>query len=102
MFFITTITTFIDKNTPFTSEEYKKYSTRCVGYYKDVENARYVVHNNAGDIWETIYRYAIIEEVAEGLYPSLLSREWFEYNVEKNKYEPINELEKPIYPKSIG
>ncbi len=44
-------------------------SIRTVGYYADLEDARKTVINNAGDICETIYDYAIIEGVEQGLYP---------------------------------
>lgn len=63
---------------------------RNVGFYVDFNNAYEIVHNNGGDLWETIYEYAMIEEVGEGLYGSAGMRTWwFKYNHETGLYDEI-------------
>lgn len=46
----------------------KGYS-HCFGYYKNFKFATQAVHNNYGDINETIYDYVVIEYIEEGLNP---------------------------------
>lgn len=66
-------------------------SERLVGYYTNKDKAFNAIINNACDINETCYDYALIEEVEEGLYNAAMHRYWFEYNRAKDKYEPIEE-----------
>lgn len=67
--------------------------TRVVGYYLTYDDARETVVNNAGDIHETIYDYALIEKVAPGIYNGATSdyRSVFKYNKEKERYDPVEE-----------
>lgn len=62
-----------------------------VGYYTSKEKAFETVLNNYGDIWETCYDYAVIEEVEEGLYPCSMTRWFFKFNSKLDKYEEIKE-----------
>lgn len=76
-------------------------SVRTVGFFNSLDDARETVINNHGDICETIYDYAVIEGVGEGLYPLLEYQELFkvvsptitedgkEYYNSSLKYEPI-------------
>ena len=66
-------------------------STDVVGYYTDLDVAIEAVTNNACDINETVYDYAVIEKVSEGLYNPSVTSYWFKYNREKDSYEPIDE-----------
>lgn len=66
-------------------------STNVVGYYTDLDVAIKAVTSNACDINETVYDYAVIEEVSEGLYNPSIKSYWFKYNREKDSYEPIDE-----------
>jgi hypothetical protein len=68
-------------------------ATRCVGYYEKLESAEDTVKNNYGDIWETCYDYAVIENIEEGLYPMTVDRQFYKHNDEKDTYEPIDEPE---------
>lgn len=79
MFFITTV-----------SEDGK--STRCVGYFKDLKEAKERVKKNYCDIFEFLYKYAVIEKVPEGIYRGIDSEYWFEIDLEKLEYK---EIEKP-------
>ena len=67
--------------------------TRVVGYYFTYDDARETVVNNAGDIHETIYDYALIEKVAPGIYNGATSdsRSVFKYNKAKERYDPVEE-----------
>ena len=66
-------------------------SSRTVGYFNAFKKADEIVRNNSYDICETIYLYAIIEEVEEGIYPECKNRYWYKYNVKNGNYEPIDE-----------
>lgn len=67
-------------------------SSRVVGFYEDKYTAFSRVMENCCDIWETIYDYAIVEEVEEGLYPRT-EQYFFKYNMETQLYEPIEKPE---------
>ncbi len=60
---------------------------RTVGWFPDLATATEIVEGNYGDIHETVYRYAVIEEVPRGLYPAV-KKHWFEWNGEK--YQPCS------------
>ena len=65
-------------------------STNIVGYYTDLAVAIEAVTSNACDINETVYDYAVIEKVSEGLYNPSVTSYWFKYNRAKDSYEPID------------
>ena len=64
-------------------------SARTFGYYADRDEAIEVVKKNNCDIQERIYRYAVIEHIPEGLYNLATERLFFEWNEEKEEFEPI-------------
>lgn len=64
------VTTF-EKLEKTEGDYYEFGSTRTVGVFEDIEEARDIVKNNKDDICETIYNFAVIEEVNMGLYPML-------------------------------
>lgn len=68
-------------------------STSVPGWYSEKEKAFKAVRENACDINETCYDYAIIEEIEEGLYnPAMKHQRWFfKFNREKDEYEEIKE-----------
>lgn len=81
---------FIDEKKPETP------LVRCVGYYTKKEDAIYSVENNVCDIFEATYNYAVIEEIAEGLYEVDVEPIFFKYNMKKERYERCKK------PKIIG
>lgn len=89
MYFITTICKF---------DEYGPKGTRCVGYFKDLEEAKDIVTNNKCDLWETIYNYAVIEKIGEGLYQYDQNPIWFQWCHETKTYK---EIEKPEEAKNF-
>jgi len=70
----------------------KGYS-HCFGYYKNFKFATQAVHNNYGDINETIYDYVVIEYIEEGLNPICKKRWFYKFDYENHKYEFIPEPE---------
>lgn len=66
-------------------------SERLVGWYSDFEKAEADVCNNACDINETCYQYALIEECTEGLYQYIPHRWLYEYDKATDTYNPIEE-----------
>jgi hypothetical protein len=60
---------------------------KCMGYYKDFDDAKYSLTTNELDINETIYDFAMIEEISNGLYADDTRRWWFKFDYEKNIYE---------------
>lgn len=73
--FIVTTFTKLEKDHKY--DWYEFGDTRTVGIFPSLEEARNVVENNVCDIFETIYDYALIEEVTFGLYPDLISQELY-------------------------
>lgn len=67
-------------------------SSRTVGYLNNLNKAKEIVENNYYDLFETIYDYAVIEEVPEGIYPLYKNQFWYKWNLKEDKYE---ECEKP-------
>ena len=65
--------------------------TDIVGFYTNFKQADSRVKENACDINETCYDYAIIEEVKEGLYQYPRKRWLYKYNKDNNEYEKIEE-----------
>jgi hypothetical protein len=68
-------------------------SLRCFGYSKDFKYADESIRNNVTDLNETIYDYAVIEKVEEGLNPIAWDRWFYKYDRKKDIYEPIEEPE---------
>jgi hypothetical protein len=68
-------------------------ATRTVGFYYEKETALDAVHNNAGDMNETVYDYAIVEEVEPGLYPCSTVRWLYKFDYKTKQYNPIEEPE---------
>lgn len=66
-------------------------SSRLVGWYPKFDMANLSVKENNGDMYETCYKYALIEECKRGLYHPASKRWWYEYNKEKDEYVPIDE-----------
>ena len=64
-----------------------------VGFYRNKNTAFSAVKENWGDIHETCYDFAIIEEVEEGLYPCSTVRWIFHWIQSKQAYVQIEEPE---------
>lgn len=89
MYFITAMTSILTEKTDCKSEEAQNQTSRCFGYYVKEEDARIALKNNNCDMHETMYDYAVIEKVEEGIHPISDIVGWFQYNSEANSYEPI-------------
>lgn len=78
---------------PPVERDYDIGDCRTVGYFDNYNNAALRLHNNACDLYEDIYDYAIIEEVEQGLYPNVKSRKFFKYDKEQDGFFEIEEPE---------
>jgi len=70
-------------------------TSRTVGFFATLEEAKRIVENNICDIFESYYRHATIECIHDGLYPIDGSSEhtiFYEWNVITKKYM---EIQKP-------
>jgi hypothetical protein len=68
---------------------------RTVGWFKTEEEAKEIVENNCGDIYECgYYQYAVVEEYESGLYIMSYEKQWYRWNKEQEKYEPIRKPSK--------
>lgn len=78
--------------------------TRLVGWYAEKEDAIQAVKDNACDICECCYGYALIEAVREGLYqPADHDERWFfKYNSESDGYDPIPEPTEQGWRQTVG
>lgn len=76
MFFITTLQT-LEYDSEYNCWDFG--AQRTPGYYANLEDARETVVNNWGDIYETIYKYILIEEIeSDGLYPECTLKELYQ------------------------
>ena len=64
---------------------------RCWGFYTDKNMAIDALHENATDMNETMYEYAIVEEYYEGISNFTGFRQFFKYSDEKDGYFEIDE-----------
>ena len=74
---------------------------RCVGYCSTFEKAEEIISDNACDIWETCYDYAVIENIEEGLYQYDHDAVWYKWDDLNEKYEKIEEKPEQ-YKKLVG
>ena len=86
MYFITTITNLSDIS-----------DSRCIGYFSDQESAIKAIESNWGDFWETIYNYAVIENIPEGIYKFDAEPLWFQYDRDTEEYKPIDRPEETLH-----
>ena len=66
-------------------EKWVMDTTRCVGYFFNLKDAKHAVLFNQADIFEHCYNLAVVEEVREGLYSVGRREWWYEWSYEKNK-----------------
>jgi hypothetical protein len=60
--------------------------SRCVGYYDEMEQAMWAVRNNAGDIHETNFNWAVIEHFGGGIYPQASCELWYQWFAKERGY----------------
>jgi len=71
--------------------------SRCVGFTTDKMRAVDIVSHNYGNINEEgYYKYAVVERIEPGLYPSVLEAIWFQWNKDKKRYDGCT------VPKGLG
>ena len=68
---------------------------RCVGYFETYEEAANIVLHNFYDINETIYNYAVIENIEEGIYQYDQNSQWFELYTDVEGNPRYRKIEKP-------
>ena len=64
---------------------------RVIGYYHTFGSVNSALKKNICDIHETIYNYAVVEEILEGIYPEVTDRWFYKYDKEKDGFYPIEE-----------
>lgn len=62
---------------------------RTCGYYDNFNDADRALIVNHKDMSETIYDYAVIEYIRQGIFPTVQDRWFYKYNSEKDVYIPI-------------
>lgn len=65
--------------------------SRVVGYYNNFYDADMVLKNNNCNIHESIYHYAIVEKIKEGIYPIVKNRWFYKYDKNNNGFFPVEE-----------
>ena len=86
------ITHEIDYNKPLFPDRPRKdgdwnfvHEKRTVAWYSDLKTAKKCITENWGDIHETGYNYASIEETLSGLYPFIEKEHWYEWKGKSKK-----------------
>ena len=64
-----------------------------VGFVEEIHEAGHLLKNNACDLWEGQYHYAVIEDIKPGIYSIPEDRCFFHYDEVKGGYYPIEEPE---------
>lgn len=65
--------------------------SRTFGYYDNFDDADRALRANYGDMHETIYYYAVIECIRQGIHPRPGERWFYKYDKEKDGFYPIEE-----------
>lgn len=76
--------------------EYSFADTGCQrtwGYFNSKAMAVAALHSNCTDMWETIYNYAVLEEIGLGIANICEDRQWFKFDYKRNGYFEIEEPE---------
>lgn len=75
----------------------KKSDSRTVGYFHTLKEAKQVVEENQGDIFEFYYRHATIEGICDGLYPLSIEDAdktlFYEWDLKEQRYKRIQKPE---------
>ena len=70
------------------------YELKTYGFYKKEKDAINIVLTNATDIYEYYYRYAVVETVYEGLYPTIaeggIHQIFYEWNIDEKCWVEID------------
>jgi two-component SAPR family response regulator len=90
MYFITTI-----EKTENLFDSFQ--NQRTVGFFENLDRAVDIVKNNRCDINETIYDYAVIEYLTDGLYPVAELVELYKFDHDKNEYFPCKDIDIPVF-----
>jgi hypothetical protein len=70
---------------------------RTVGFFWAVEQAEEILARNRGALDEAgWYRWAVIEDVSAGLYPSGCNHRWWEYDRQSDKWQKLEQCPAPI------
>jgi len=72
------------------SSKYIEYHALCVGYYAQLEDAIQAITNNSDNIHKSIYNYAVIEQIDQGIHIERQKEIWFKWNDEYKHYEPAD------------
>lgn len=65
---------------------------RTFGYFKSLHDAEKALVLNTYDMHETMYNYAVIERIGEGIHPNAQAISWFEYDRQKDSFVPIERV----------
>lgn len=64
---------------------------RVFGYYDSMEEAALALSENRCDMRETVYDFAVVEEIGQGIHPDVKSRRFFAWFKDKEGFFPIDE-----------
>lgn len=90
MFFITCFHQIKDDKS-FNSSGYDFDAQRTFGFKETFKDADISLKNNDCDMFECLYDFACIEELNAGIHPDCENIWWYEFNLEKNGFYPIDE-----------
>lgn len=86
MFFITAF-----EHLPVTGKPFNIGDARTFGYFSSFEEAAKRLHANACDMHETIYDFAVVEQIGFGIHPEVETRQFFQYDKKRDGYFEISE-----------
>jgi len=68
-------------------------TTRPVGFFTKLEDAQNAVEENKPDYHECLYDFVIIEKFEEGAWVGSTEEWWYQWNNERNCFEPCSRPE---------
>ena len=78
--------------------DFGSFQSRTFGWFSSFELADKAVRTNQCDIYECLYQYVIIEEIADGIHGPCYREWWYKWDKEDEIFESV---EKPIETKNI-
>ena len=70
---------------------------RTFGFKESFEEAEKALNENRCDMRETIYNYAVVEEINAGIHPEVEMEAWFKWNEEKQGFYRIEKPEPVLH-----
>jgi hypothetical protein len=80
---------------PNRDPKYLPPRSRTFGFYNTYSEAYEAVKENYGNMEECVYDYIVMEYIEPGIHPMVHYVQWWEWDIEKNKWIFLSEEDAP-------